>query len=176
MLMILIMMNLGYFSFRKRFYKKKIYIYIYDNMIKHHLIQFIIMIIVGILFNPMNLLAYRIKDIYLSLTLVYGGIAMASNMLWSHEIISYLVHNRFNFYVFIFGVILTVLITILLLRKQFLVNDEQYLKRMISHHSTALTTSHFIYKKTKNPEVKKLAYNIIKTQEKEIKIMKSLIR
>ena len=53
-------------------------------MIKHHLIQFFLMILVGILFNPMNLLAYRIKDLYLSVTLLYGGIAMACNMIWSH--------------------------------------------------------------------------------------------
>ena len=70
---------------------------------------------------------------------------------------------------------MTILTTIFLLRNQLFVNDEQYLKRMISHHSTALTTSHHIYKKTKNQHVKKIAYDIIKTQEKEIEMMKSII-
>ena len=37
---------------------------------KHHIIQFIIMVIVGILFNP----SYRFNDLYLSLTLFYGGL------------------------------------------------------------------------------------------------------
>ena len=46
---------------------------------------------------------------------------------------------------------------------------------MISHHSTALTTSNKIVKRTKNKKIKKLANEIIKTQEKEIKLMKSLI-
>ena len=46
---------------------------------------------------------------------------------------------------------------------------------MISHHSTALTTSHKIYNKTNNPKIKKLAKDIIETQEREIKLMKSML-
>ena len=46
---------------------------------------------------------------------------------------------------------------------------------MIPHHSTALTTTHKIYKRTKNPKIKKLAKEIIDAQEKEIQLMKSLL-
>ena len=46
---------------------------------------------------------------------------------------------------------------------------------MIPHHSTALTTSHKIYNKTSDPKLKKLAKEIIDTQEKEIKLMKSML-
>ena len=46
---------------------------------------------------------------------------------------------------------------------------------MISHHSTALTTSKKIVSKTKNKEVKDLAKSIIKEQEKEIKIMEKIL-
>ena len=144
-------------------------------MIKHQTIQFLVMILVGMLFNPMNLLAYRLDDLYISLTLFYGGIAMASNMIWAHEIIHYFVQGKFNIYLFLFGISLTIIITIYLLRNQFLVNDKQYLRRMISHHSTALTTSHHIYSRTNNPRIKQLAGDIIKTQEREISLMKSLI-
>ena len=144
-------------------------------MIKHQTIQFLVMILVGMLFNPMNLLAYRLDDLYISLTLFYGGMAMASNMIWAHEIIHYFVQGKFNIYLFLFGISLTIIITIYLLRNQFIVNDKQYLRRMISHHSTALTTSHHIYNKTNNPKVKQLADNIIKTQEREILLMKSLM-
>ena len=56
-----------------------------------------------------------------------------------------------------------------------MVNDNQWLKRMISHHSTALTTSHNIYKKTNDEKIKKLAKEIIDTQEREISEMKSMI-
>ena len=46
---------------------------------------------------------------------------------------------------------------------------------MISHHSTALTTSHNIYKKTNDEKIKTLAKNIIDTQENEINIMKQML-
>ena len=44
------------------------------------------------------------------------------------------------------------------------------------HHSTAITTSENIYKKTQNKEIKKLSKSIIDTQEKEIQLMKSLLK
>ena len=46
---------------------------------------------------------------------------------------------------------------------------------MISHHSTALTTSNIIYKRTNDKRIKKLAKEIIDTQEREIKLMKSYL-
>ena len=142
---------------------------------KPQIIQFIIMIIVGVLFNPMNMLAFRIDDLYLSLTLFYGGLLMASNMIWAHEIIHYLSMGHFNEYIFYIGIILSISITVGLLRRQLYVNDEQWLRRMISHHSTALTTSQKIYSRTKDPKLKKLAKEIIETQEREIQQMKSML-
>jgi len=70
---------------------------------------------------------------------------------------------------------MSIAISILLLREQLLVDDKQWLKRMISHHSTALTTSHKIYNKTSDPNIKKLSKQIIETQEKEIEQMKSML-
>ena len=144
------------------------------NFNKQQLIQFIVMTIVGMLFNPMNMLAFRINDLYLSLTLFYGGLLMASNMLWAHEIIHSLSMNHFNTPIFCIGILLSFLITIVL-RKQLLIDDKQWLMRMISHHSTALTTSHKIYNRTKDPKLKNLAKDIIETQEKEIQLMKSML-
>jgi len=146
-----------------------------ENLLKKQIIMFIVMVIIGMSFNPMNILAYRFNDLYLSLTLFYGGLLMASNMIWAHEIVHYLYMGHFNIYVFLIGIILSIAISIMLLREQLYVNDEQWLKRMISHHSTALTTSHNIYNKTNNTNLKKLAKDIIDTQEKEIQIMKSMI-
>ena len=146
-----------------------------SSLIKKQIIMFIVMVIIGMLFNPMNILAYRYSDLYISQTLFYGGLLMASNMIWAHEIVHYLSMGHFNISVFSFGIILSISIAILLLRKQFLIEDKQWLKRMIPHHSTALTTSHKIYNKTNNPKVKKLAKEIIDTQEKEIKLMKSML-
>jgi hypothetical protein len=138
------------------------------------LIMFIIMVITGMLFNPMNILAYRFDDLYISQTLFYGGLLMASNMIWSHEIVHFLCMGHFNQLVFSIGIFLSICSS-LLLRKQLMVDDKQWLRRMIGHHSTALTTTHKIYNNTNNIKIKTLATEIIATQEKEILLMKSLL-
>lgn len=143
------------------------------NLYKTQLIQFIVMIIVGMLFNPMNMLAYRISDLYISVTLFYGGVLMASNMVWAHEIIHYLSMGHFNNKIFIAGICLSIF-SVYLLRNQIFINDNQWLRRMISHHSTALTTTHKIIKKSNNPTIIELSNDIINTQEKEITLMKSI--
>lgn len=140
----------------------------------NHITSFIVMIIVGMLFNPMNILAYRLNDIYVSLTLFYGGLLMASNMIWTHEIIHYINMRHFNIYIFSIGIVLSIIIS-MILRSQLYVDDKNWLRRMISHHSTALTTTHKILHKTKNDTLKKLADDIIHTQENEIHIMKSIL-
>ena len=145
------------------------------NGLKYHVNMFIVMVVFGILFNPMNALAYRFNDLYLSQTLFYGGLLMASNMIWAHEIVHYLSMGHFNIKVFMIGIVLSICITLFLLRNQFLISDHQWLKRMISHHSTALTTSNIIYNRTHNPKIKKLAKEIIDTQEREITLMKSML-
>lgn len=146
-----------------------------NNSISNHIIMFIGMVVVGMLFNPMNILAYRFNDLFISLTLFYGGLLMASNMIWSHEIIHFLSMGHFNKYTFLIGIILSVSISLFLLRNQLGITDKQWLRRMISHHSTALTTSHNIRKVSKNPKIKKLAEDIIDVQEKEISLMKSML-
>ena len=133
------------------------------------------MVVIGMLFNPMNILAYRFSDLYISQTLFYGGLLMASNMMWAHEIVHYLSMGHFNMLVFFIGIILSIGVSILLLRQQLLVDDKQWLIRMIPHHSTALTTTHKVYNRTSNLQVKKLAKEIIDTQEKEIQLMKSIL-
>ena len=146
-----------------------------NPLIKTHIIQFVVMIIVGVCFNPMNMLAYRFDDLYLSLTLFYGGVLMASNMMWSHEIVHYLSMGHFNQNIFLLGLVLSG-VSIYFLRSQLFITDKQWLKRMISHHSTALTTSHNILNKTKDMEVKELANDIIEIQDDEIEFMKNFIK
>ena len=146
-----------------------------SSFYKKQIIMFIVMVIIGMLFNPMNILAYRFSDLYISQTLFYSGLLMASNMIWAHEIVHYLSMGHFDMLVFSVGIILSIGVSILLLRQQLLVGDKQWLRRMISHHSTALTTSHKIYNKTSNFKIKNLAKEIIDTQEKEIQLMKSML-
>ena len=146
-----------------------------SSLYKRQFIMFIIMVIIGMLFNPMNILAYRFSDLYISQTLFYGGLLMGSNMIWGHEIVHYLSMGHFNMLVFYVGIILSISVSILLLRQQLFVDDKQWLRRMIPHHSTALTTTHNIYNRTTNPQIKELAKEIIDTQEKEIQLMKSML-
>jgi len=146
-----------------------------SSLYKRQIIMFIIMVIIGMLFNPMNILAYRFSDLYMSQTLFYGGLLMASNMMWAHEIVHYLSIGHFNMLVFSVGIILSIGVSMLLLRQQLLVNDKQWLRRMIPHHSTALTTTHKIYNRTNNPKIKELAKEIIDAQEKEIQLMRSML-
>ena len=147
----------------------------YSLLLKYQIIMFLIMVIVGILFNPMNVLAYNLSHLYLSTTLIYGGILMATNMMWAHELVHYFNNGHLNMFVFLLGIILSILVSTFLLRKQLFVTDREWLKRMISHHSTALTTSTYIYNKTNNKKIKELSKNILETQIKEISLMKQLL-
>jgi len=149
-----------------------------SSLYKRQIIMFIVMVIIGMLFNPMNILAYRFSDLYISQTLFYGGLLMASNMMWAHEIVHYLSMGHFNMLVFSLGIILSIGVSILL-RQQLLVDDKQWLRRMIPHHSTALTTTTKLLEKNDNfkdnPNLYRLAKEIIDTQEKEIQLMKSML-
>lgn len=145
------------------------------DVVKYQLIQFIIMFLFGFFLNPMNMLAYDINDFYTSTTLFYSGLFMASNMIWAHELVHYFSMNHLNIYVFMIGIVLSG-ICVFLLRSQFLVTDEQWIRRMIPHHSTALTTSTNIVNKTQDENIKTLAKTIIETQEKEIQYMRTLLQ
>lgn len=68
------------------------------------------MVIIGFLFNPMNILEYNLNHLYL--TLFYGGLLMASNMIQAPEIVHYLTFGHFDFITFIIGIILSIAISI----------------------------------------------------------------
>lgn len=68
----------------------------------------------------------------------------------------------------VFGIVLTAL------RTQTPVNDVQYMKAMIPHHSSAIMTSK--HANIQDPEVKKLSQQIIKSQEKEIAQMEAMLK
>lgn len=147
---------------------------------KHQIIMFIVMVIVGMLFNPMSMLAYDINHLYNSKTLFYGGLLMASNMIWAHEIVHYLSMGHFNNKLFIFGILLSIIIVIFLLRNQLFISEKDWLKRMIPHHSTALTTTNRLLKNREkdlksNSQLFRLAKDIIYNQEREIVQMKIML-
>jgi hypothetical protein len=62
-----------------------------------------------------------------------------------------------------------------LYKSQSYIDDDEYLKEMIEHHSMALLTSDEVLQKTKSERVKKLADNIVATQTAEIDYMRRLL-
>jgi len=147
------------------------------NNLNSQIVTFSIMFLVGILFNPMNVLAYRLSDIYISLTLIYGGLLMASNMVWSHQIVHYLTMGHFSLNIFMLGIMMS-LFCVFLLRYQVFIDDKNWLKRMIGHHSTAITTTKQLLDNRKYKEndiIFRLAKDIVVNQEYEIAAMKNFI-
>jgi len=63
-----------------------------------------------------------------------------------------------------------------LIRRQYLVTEDQYIKGMIPHHSMAILMSEEIKNKTNNPKIIDLANRIIDSQIREIKEMEELER
>jgi len=92
------------------------------------------------------------------------------------EVLMYDVHTHMlslNYYLTLF---FALSIFVYLYRNQTYIDDKEYLKEMIEHHSMAILTSEEILQKTESARVKKLAENIIDIQEKEIDYMRQLLR
>jgi len=115
-----------------------------------------------------------ISDIRSSRGKIYMSLIMASLM----SLLEILMHDIYNFsfnfsYYIIFIIILIVLV--LLYKKQYFINDKNYIEEMIEHHSMAILTSNGIINKTNDEKIKKFANKIISIQEKEINEMKDII-
>ncbi len=68
------------------------------------------------------------------------------------------------------------LLFIYLYRIQFGIDEKNYIREMVEHHSMAILTSKNILEKTKNPAVINLATKIALTQEQEIADMRYLLK
>ena len=90
------------------------------------------------------------------------------------EVLMYDVHMQIISLSYFFSLFFALSIFIYLYRNQMYIDDTEYLKEMIEHHSMAILTSEEILQKTQSERVKKLAENIVDVQEKEIGYMKQL--
>ena len=75
-----------------------------------------------------------------------------------------------------FAVLSLLLVVVFCYKIQFGVDEKNYLREMIEHHSMAILTSKGILEKTKNPAVINFATQILTTQEKEINDMEYLLK
>lgn len=114
------------------------------------------------------------KNITFSLGKFYISVIMAL-LMGLTEVVMFDVHMKTISITYYLSLIFLLVIAIYLYRNQIYIEDKDYLSEMIEHHSMAILTSEEILQKTQSERVKKLAENIISTQEKEIEYMKQLI-
>jgi len=141
---------------------------------KEIIIMMIIMFISGLL-SSMNNWVDKISDIQFHINDIYMSLLMCG---WSLILMGiYYIHYK----ILIIGIIVT-LIIMYCIRNQLFIDETQYLKGMIPHHSMAvLMSKKLIEKENKTntinliPLVKKLINNIIDTQNNEIKFMKTIL-
>jgi len=127
-----------------------------------------------IMYFIMFLNVAEIDHIYHSLTRFYMTTLMISAMAISMLLFMWKMYpdKTINYGIIVFGTI-TFFGTLFLLRTQTPIGDVQYMKAMIPHHSSAILTSSNV--RFEDAEAKKLAEDIIKAQEREIKQMKEMI-
>ncbi|MDF1675787.1 MAG: DUF305 domain-containing protein [Vicingaceae bacterium] len=118
---------------------------------------------------------YEIDHVYFSLTRFYMtclGISAMAVIMLLFMLNTY--NDKKKNIAIVMGSLILFISALSLVRAQLPVGDVLYMKGMIPHHSIAILTS----KKAdiKDPEVRKLADEIIKAQEKEIAEMKALIK
>ena len=117
----------------------------------------------------------KYENITFSIGKIYISVIMAL-LMGLTELIMYDIHMSSFSTSFYLSFIFSLTIFVYLYRNQVYIDDKEYLQEMIEHHSMALLTSEEILQKTQSVRVKKLAENIISTQEKEINYMKQLIK
>lgn len=114
------------------------------------------------------------EHIYLSLTRVYMTVLMVTPMavLMILTMGHMFQNKKLNIIISAFSVLVFIL-ALAALRTQAFITDEQYMKAMIPHHSSAILTSKNANIKIK--EVKDLSEGIIQSQEREIEQMKRIL-
>lgn len=135
-------------------------------------------LMLGISFAVMYAVMYfniaSLGHVYFSLTRLYMALLMVSPM--AVVMLLFMGHmykdSKLNKVIVSCSVLIFVL-TLALLRTQTPVSDEQYVKAMIPHHSSAIMTSQEA--DIRDPEVRELADQIIVAQEREIKQMEEIL-
>ena len=121
-----------------------------------------------IMVNSLNDITNNVAKAYLA---AFMGLSMVLVEVGMHDM-QYGIFSAAK-YALIIGLIA---LFVYLYRNQVAVNDKEYLKGMIEHHSMALHTSDEILKKTDNYHIAKLAKNIIQKQQDELREMKELLQ
>ncbi|TBN05367.1 DUF305 domain-containing protein [Hyunsoonleella flava] len=127
------------------------------------------------MYITMYLNTYSLDHVFFSLTRFYMvclGIATMAVIMWLFMRNMY-TDKKKNIAILVGSLILFVGALTLVREQKTTVGDVLWMKAMIPHHSIAILTSERA--DIKDPEVKKLAQDIIKAQKKEIEEMKQMI-
>ena len=128
-------------------------------------IQYIVMSL--IMTNTASNITFSVGKFYISVIM-----AILMGLL---EVAMYDYHmSSISIFYYLF-LVLILAIFVYLYRTQTYIYDNDYLNEMIEHHSMALLTSEEILQKTSSERVKRLAENIISTQQAEIEYMSRLL-
>ena len=139
---------------------------LYTMMIGSFIIQFIVMSC--IMTNSYKNITFSVGKFYMSVIM-----ALLMGLL---EVFMFDIHMRIISLYYYLSLFFMLSIFIYLYRNQIYIEDKDYLKEMIEHHSMAILTSDEILQKTQSERIKKLAETILTTQEKEIEYMRQLIK
>ena len=115
------------------------------------------------------------KNITFSIGKFYMAVIMAV-LMGLTEVLMFDTHMKTVSGIYYLSLFFVLVMFVYLYRNQVYIEDKDYLNEMIEHHSMALLTSEEILQKTHSERVKKLAENIIVTQENEIEYMRKLIK
>ena len=115
------------------------------------------------------------KNITFSIGKFYMAVIMAI-LMGLTEVLMFDTHMKTVSGIYYLSLFFVLVVFVYLYRNQVYIEDKDYLNEMIEHHSMAILTSEEILQKTHSERVKKLAENIIVTQEKEIEYMRQLIK
>jgi len=113
----------------------------------------------------------KLENISMSIGKVYMCIIMGLFMVFLEILLSPMANTQL-----LVSVLGLLLLFIYLYRIQFGIDEKNYIREMVEHHSMALLTSKNILEKTKNPAVINLATKIVLTQEQEIADMRYLLK
>ena len=115
-----------------------------------------------------------ISHVYLSLNRLYMTLLMVSPMgIIMVMLMRGMYQNRMLNGAIIAASSIVFVLSLICLRTQAFVSDEQYMKGMIPHHSSAIMTSK--HAAIRDAEVRILADSIIQSQEEEIRQMKAVL-
>ncbi len=139
--------------------------------------NFLLMIGVStiVMFGMMYLNVYALDHIFFSRTRVFMALMMGAVMAVIMLLFMWKMYENKKINVMILAASLLVFAgSLFMVRSQTTVNDTAWMKAMIPHHSIAILASKRA--DLKDPEVKKLAEEIIQAQEEEIDKMKKMIK